>query len=232
MKKLCTICVRSGSKGVPGKNVKLMNSKPLLQYTVEQAIGSGIFDEIVVSTDSQKIIKLVKSLGLNPWFIRPNNLSKDTTPKIPVIRHALVEAEKYFNCNFDIIFDLDVTSPLRKISDIHNAFSKFNNDNSDILITASHARKNPYFNMVELRDNKVRLVKDRSKLIGSRQEAPIVFDMNASIYIWKRNILMSSNNLFRDNTSLYVMPEERSFDIDSKMDWNIVEAIMRKGAQD
>ena len=80
-----------------------------------------------------------------------------------------------FNCNFDIIFDLDVTSPLRKISDIHNAFSKFNNDNSDILITASHARKNPYFNMVELRDNKVRLVKDRSKLIGSEARGAYSF---------------------------------------------------------
>ena len=229
MKILCTICMRGGSKGVPGKNIKMLNGKPLMEYTIQQAMDCELFDKIVISTDSDEILNIAKKMGLETWFKRPKSLSTDFVPKIPVIRNALLESEKYFKTKFEIIFDLDVTSPLRNISDIKNAFLQFKNEQADILITASKARKNPYFNMVESNDGKIELVKKLQKNIGARQEAPAVFDMNASIYIWRREILICSDSLFSEKTSLYPMPEERSFDIDTELDWSIVEFLIKKG---
>ena len=105
MKNICTICMRENSKGVRGKNYKILNGKPLMAYTIEAAIESRIFDKIVVSTDSKKIANIAAQHGLETWFLRPKNLAKDSSPKIPVIRHALMMAEEKFNCIYDNVFD-------------------------------------------------------------------------------------------------------------------------------
>tara|TARA_B100000945_G_C20270384_1_gene543644 strand:+ start:135 stop:890 length:756 start_codon:yes stop_codon:yes gene_type:complete len=245
MKNLCTICMRGGSKGVPNKNFRNLLGKPLMAYTIEKAIESGLFEHVVVSTDSEKISETAKSFGAEAWFLRPPELATDQTPKLPVIRHAVLESEKYYGHKFDILTDLDATSPLRNMEDIKGAYTKFLNEDSDVLITASLARKNPYFNMVEIKDGSVNLVKhtDLSKplispkasipealsfLPSRRQDAPEVYDMNASIYIWKRQTLLESSTLFAEKTSLYVMPAERSIDIDTELDWEFVEFIMLK----
>jgi CMP-N,N'-diacetyllegionaminic acid synthase len=225
---LCTICMRGGSKGVPNKNLRILNGKPLMAHTIEQALESGLSKFVVVSTDSERIAAIAKEFGAVAWFLRPSELATDDAPKLPVIRHALKEAENYYGQLFDVLIDLDATSPLRYVEDILNAYNQFVNDNSDILISASPARKNPYFNMVELINGKVHIVKPLEKPLTRRQDSPIVFDMNASIYIWKRKALLEYNTLFTNNTSLYVMPEERSVDIDTEMDWDFVEYIINK----
>ena len=115
---LCTICARSGSKGVKNKNIITINKKPLIYYTIKQAKKSSLFTNIVLSTDSLKISKIGKKYGADVFFLRPKSLSKDTTGKISAIRHALIKSEKYYNKNFDYIIDLDVTSPLRFPLDI------------------------------------------------------------------------------------------------------------------
>ena len=129
---------------------------------------------------------------------------------------------------FDIIVDLDVTSPLRLNTDIINAFKKFKSTKANNLITVSKSKKNPYFNMVEIKNNKLNLVKKNFKKINSRQKAPLVFDMNASIYIWKRACLFSKNPLFNEKTSYFEMPFERSIDIDSKNDFEMVKFFIKK----
>ena len=106
---LCTICMRSGSKGVKNKNIKLINNKPLMYYTIKQALKSKIFNQIVVSTDSKKLLKCAKLYGAEGWFIRPKKLSLDVSPKIAVIKHALLQSEKYYNKKFNFIVDLDET---------------------------------------------------------------------------------------------------------------------------
>ena len=196
--------------------------------TIDQALGSGLFDHVVVSTDSDEIAETAKSFGAEVWFLRPAKLATDESPKLPVIRHAFQEAEKYYNNQFDILVDMDATSPLRKVVDISNAYHQFIKDDSDILITASPARKNPYFNMVELINGKVKIVKQLERVFIRRQDSPPVFDMNASIYIWRREALLGNDTLFTDKTSLYVMPEERSVDIDTELDWDFVEYIFGK----
>ena len=140
---LCTICARGGSKGLPNKALKLINDKPLIAYTIEQALNSKVFDHVLVSTDSEIINKKAKSFGADAWFIRPKELATDTANKISVIRHALHEGEKYYKKKFDIIVDLDITSPLRYISDIKNALKHFIKTKGNNLISACPSKKNP-----------------------------------------------------------------------------------------
>ena len=230
---LCTICARGGSKGVPNKNIKVLNGVPLIAHTIKQAIESRLFDHIVVSTDSTEIADVAVLAGAECWFLRPKNLSTDKASKLDAIRHAVSKAEIKFNKCYDLVMDLDATSPLREVSDIQNSLSYFLKSNGTNLITASPARKNPYFNMVEYSEDEVRLVKSVKGLGNpqSRQTAPIVFDMNASIYIWKKKALFEDTSLINKNTALYEMPEERSIDIDTMMDWRLVELIMKLGSK-
>jgi len=220
--------MRGGSKGVSNKNIRELHGKPLMAYTIDHALQSCLFKHIVVSSDSEAIVETAKSFGAKAWFKRPSKLATDQAPKLPVIRHALLESEKYFNEKFDVIIDLDATSPLRNTDDIENAYSQFIKEKADNLISGNPARKNPYFNMVEKLNGKVQLVKKRYPQPTRRQDSPKVFEMNASIYIWKRKVLLNSDTLFTDNTSLYVMPEQRSIDIDSELDWEFVEFITGK----
>jgi CMP-N,N'-diacetyllegionaminic acid synthase len=220
--------MRGGSKGVSGKNLRNLNCKPLMAYTIEQALQSGLFEQVVVSTDSNEIAEMAKSYGAEAWFLRPAELATDKAPKLPVIRHAFLEAEKHYGHEFEILVDLDATSPLRSVDDINGAYDQLIAEDADMLITANLCRKNPYFNMVEIVDGRVRKVKELKPPPTRRQDAPAVYDMNASIYIWKRRALLENNTLFTDKTTLYVMPEERSIDIDTELDWEFVEFITGK----
>ena len=227
MNNLCTICARSGSKGVPNKNIKKIAGKPLIQHTIEQAKKSKIFSDIIVSSDCKKILKIAEKLGVHT-FKRTNQLSKDFDGKVDVIRDAAIKAQKMLDKKFDNIIDLDVTSPLRQVSDIHNSFKKFQKGNYQNLITGCVARKNPYFNMIEIKNNVLSISKRTNKKIYSRQKSPQVFEMNASIYIWKNKALMNKSNLVTSKTAFYEMPEERSIDIDTMLDWKIVSFLMEK----
>ena len=228
MSVLCTICAREGSKGVTNKALRLLNNKPLIAYTIEQALDSKVFDYVVISTDSVSITNTAKSFGVDKCFTRPKELSTDTASKILAIRNVLLEAEKFYKKKFDIIVDLDITSPPRNISDIKNALKYFIDSDADNLITGSPSKKNPYFNMVEIVDGKVQVIKKPDKQIVRRQDAPKTYEMNASIYIWKRKVLLTTEDLFRDKTSLYVMKENQSMDIDSENDLNIVDFLLKK----
>ena len=140
--------------------------------------------------------------------------------------HSFKLKKKYLK-KFDIVFDLDVTSPLRKVSDIKNAFKTFKKNNSSVLFSVHNARRNPYFNVVERKNRKIKLVKQTKKIIHARQKAPKVYDMNASIYIWQRNKLLQNDNLFGSKTNIYVMPFERSIDIDEEIDFKIIEMLYK-----
>ena len=225
---LCTICARSGSKGVPNKNIKPLLGKPLIGYTIEQALNTKLFSEVVVSTDSEEILKQAKKFGAECWFLRPKELSGDLAPKLPAIQHAVKTAESKYKKKYKVIVDLDASSPLRSIEDIKKSLLRFKKGNYDTLITGCPARRNPYFNMVEIIKGNAQLSKKMDIYPVRRQAAPEVFDMNASIYIWKRNALLDNKTLFTGNTGFYEMDEETSYDIDSMLDWDIVEMIMKK----
>jgi len=226
---LCTICARGGSKGVKNKNIKLINGKPLIAYTIEQAKKSGLFEHVVISTDSDEIAKISQEYGAEVFFKRNTKMSSDTAGKLEVIRDAFVRSEEYYNESFDYLIDLDATAPLRGVEDIINSFKQFQKENNDNLITAMPSRRSPYFNLVEVDNSgKVTLSKTLETSVVRRQDAPKSYDMNASIYIWKKDTILNENSLFLENTGLYIMPEERSIDIDTELDYKFVEFIMKE----
>ena len=226
---LCTICARGGSKGVKNKNIKILNGKPLIAHTIKQAKQSELFEHIVISTDNDNIANISKKYGAEVFFKRNEELASDTAGKLEVIKDAFVRSEEYYATKFDYLIDLDATAPLRNVDDIKNSFAKFLQNNNDNLITAMPSRRSPYFNIVEVDKNgKVTLSKTINNSITRRQDTPKSYDMNASIYIWKRDIILNEKSLFLENTGLYIMPEERSIDIDNEIDFEFVEFLMEK----
>ena len=224
-KVLCTICVRKGSKGLKNKNIKEINSTPLFLITLKQALKSKIFDRIVVNSDS-KIIKKICS-NYDTFFVdRKKSLTQDHISKIKVIRDSLIESEKKFSDLFDTIIDLDVTSPLREIDDIIRAYKYFNKSNYNNIVSGSEAKKNPYFNQIRINKKLVSIVCKNKKNITSRQQAPKIYDLNASIYIWKRNSLLNSKKLIDKKTGFFKMKIEKSLDIDTSLDFKIVKYIL------
>jgi len=226
---LCTICARGGSKGIKNKNIKELHGKPLIAYTIEQAKESGLFEHIVISTDSDDIAKVAEEYGAEVFFKRSEEMASDTAGKLDVIKDAFRRSEEYYNKKFDYLIDLDATAPLRNVDDIVNSFNQFKENNNVNLITAMPGRRSPYFNLVEEDKNgKVYLSKKLDNAIVRRQDAPKSYDMNASIYIWKRDIILNEKVLFLEDTGLYVMPEERSIDIDTELDYKFVEFLMKE----
>jgi len=228
-KVLCTICARGGSKGVKNKNIKEINGKPLISYTIEQAKKSGLFEHIVISTDSDDIANIAKEYGAEVFFKRSAEMASDTAGKLDVIKDAFRRSEAYYNERFDYLMDLDATAPLREVEDIVKSLEQCIKDDNDNLITAMPGRRSPYFNLVEVnKEGKVYLSKTLDDTVVRRQDAPKSYDMNASIYIWKRDVILNETSLFLEKTGLYVMPEERSIDIDTELDYKFVEFMMKE----
>lgn len=222
---ICSICARGGSQGVPGKNIRMLMGKPLIVHTIEQALATPLIERVFVSTDDPRIADVARVAGAEVPFLRPPELATSTAPKIPVIEHLVKHVGK-MGINIDRIVDLDPTSPLRTIADIERAVVLLDQQ-TDCVITGYRADKNPYFNMVEQQpDGHIGLVKCLGKQVTSRQEAPVVWSMNGSVYVWHRHTLQLG--LWNGRVRLYEMPRERSIDIDSEIDFQLVEILMEK----
>lgn len=229
MKRICTVCARAGSKGVRGKNLRILNGLPLLAHSLRQAAASGLFDAIALSSDSPEMLAIAKEYGATVLVDRPAEMATDTAAKLPVIRHCVAEAERVQGMTFDTCVDLDATSPLRAVEDVRAVVQLLEDSGAGNVITAMPARRSPYFNLIEQDEHgMIRLAKPASPPYVRRQDAPACFDMNASIYAWTREALMNAPGLFNPDTRLHVMPEERSIDIDSEVDFLLVELLMSR----
>lgn len=162
--------------------------------------------------------------------MRPSELATDTAPKLPVVRHAVNYYMEEMNFKPDIVIDLDPTSPLRENEDIKKCLDLIMSDSDcDSVITGYRSNRNPYFNMIELSpDGFAYLSKKCDNQITRRQDAPVVYAMNASIYVWKTDILFNQNHIISGRVKFFEMPEERSIDIDSEIDFKLVELILRE----
>lgn len=232
---LITICARGGSKGIPGKNIKNLNGKPLLNYSIE--IARKFVDKhngcIALSSDSEDIIKVASECGLYTNYIRPDYLASDSAGKVDTLKDVLIYQEEQNNITYDYLLDLDVTSPLRTLNDLENAFIKIrSNELANNLFSVSPANRNPYFNMVELRDDGyVDLVK-KGFVFKSRQEAPKVYDMNASFYFYKRSFFDGDcATVITNNTLVYEMPNI-CFDLDHQHDFLLMELLLKENLFD
>ena len=224
---LATICARGGSKGVKNKNIKLLNNKPLIEYSLELLKQSSLIDGYIISTESDKIIEVVKNLGYKIEFKRPIELAGDDVSRIDAIKHAVLSKEKTENTYYDIIVDLGVATPLKSVNDLDQVIKLCVDDNVENVFSVCPCAKNPYFNMVEVIDNQVKLVKETYE-ITARQKAPFVYEMNDGFNVWTHNSLFSENSQFNNSTKIYIMPRLRSIDIDEEEDFMIAELILNK----
>lgn len=232
---LIVIAARAGSKGLKNKNIKNMLGKPLIAYTIEQAIKWNRADDIVCSTDSKVIAGIARKYGARVPFLRPRRLAGGRISKIPVLRHALTRCEKIYKKKYDIVVDLDPTAPLRRISDLNSCLKIFQRQKPFTLFSVVKSRKNPYFNMVEKNKNgTVSLCKRKGALITARQQAPVVYDINASIYFYSKDYLADKRNeaVVSKNSIVYVMDELSRCDIDNEIDFKFTEFLIKKNTGD
>tara|TARA_Y100000816_G_scaffold128644_1_gene90646 strand:+ start:2210 stop:2908 length:699 start_codon:yes stop_codon:yes gene_type:complete len=222
---LCTICARGGSKGLPNKNLLKIGDKSLIGHTLTQAKAIDAIDCIIVSSDSNEILKEGEIYAADILLQRSAKLASDDAGKIDAIIDCLNHAESNFNKHFDYVIDLDVTSPLRNLIDIENCLEFTKDQGFKNLITVTNSKKNPYFNQIEITNEGPQLVKSGHNIKG-RQSAPKVYDMNAAIYVWSRDFLINEKTLFSRDTIVYDMPEERSLDIDNELDFKIVKHLI------
>jgi len=228
--RICTICARGGSVGIPDKNLRMIAGQPLIAHTLAQARASGRFDVIAVSSDSLRILDVARKCGVDELIERPAELATNTAGKVPAIHHCISAVEARLDRAFETIVDLDVTSPLRSVADILAAIDLLETRKASSVITGAPARRSPYFNLVEQDPETgfVRVAKSPANPVLRRQDAPACYDMNASIYVWQRDRFMDSPAVFYPDTLIHVMPEDRSIDIDSPLDFEIVEMLMMK----
>lgn len=231
---LFTVCARTGSKGAVGKNVRMFCGKPLVYYTLEvyekyvkkYDIEQNRID-LAVNTDSEQLLKQIDGKGIKYIFIkRKEELAGDTAAKGDVIQDTLKGAERITNCEYDLVVDLDVTSPLRDLKDIEGTISMVTqNEKCNFAYSVAESRRSPYFNMV---CKGVNGFYDRVIASGytARQQVPECFDMNASIYVYARNYLlnMTAENRF---ALVWEMQDSVVLDIDSDMDFEIMEILTK-----
>lgn len=231
---LITICARGGSKGIPGKNIRCIAGRPLLAYTADMAnaFAADTGATIILSTDSDRILQAGRQCGLPTDYVRPDFLANDTCGKPDAIAHALRFAEERDGHTYDIIVDLDVTSPIRTLDDIRACCRLIEEDPQALTaFSVSPAARNPYFNMVEETAGGYCKV-----VLGgqytTRQSAPKVYDMNASIYAYRREALLCDNpRAVTPRSKAYVM-EHLCFDLDEPADFDYLTYLVETGRID
>lgn len=223
---LAVIPARGGSKGIPGKNIKNLNDKPLIAYTIEEGKKSSCIDKLIVSTEDEEIADISRKFGAEVPFLRPAELSKDNTPGIDPILHA-VNWFKDKDCNFDYIMCLQCTSPFRKYFQIDEAVEMLIEQDADSIVSVCESETTPYW-MKKIEDGKLKDFLDGNIFYTRRQDTPKVYRLNGAIYLAKTKILMDIKNWYTENTLPYIMDEMSSIDIDNIMDFKFADLLMRE----
>lgn len=226
MKILVIIPARGGSKGIPHKNIKPLNGKPLIHYTIDVARQIVSDEDICVSTDDQEIIKCVEGYGLNVPFVRPAELASDTAGTYEVLLHALDIYEKQGK-NYDVVLLLQNTSPFRSANQVKEALKLYRLD-IDMVVSVKECPANPYYNVFEEDEQGYLHVSKGDGTIFRRQDAPKVFEYNGAIYIMNAATLKTTHMHKMQKRVKYVMDDYSSFDLDTMWDWQMAEALIKE----
>lgn len=226
LRNIAIIPARSGSKGLKNKNIKLLNNKPLIAYTIEAAKDSNIFDEIYVSTDSYEYASIAREYGANVPFLRDSALSTDISSSWDVVKEAILRYEELGE-KFDTVTLLQPTSPLRRSIDIKNGFEIFNNKKALAVIAVCEVDHSPLWCNILPADGSLENFLDNDLVNLPRQNLPSYYRINGAIYIMDTNHLMSNGNIYSDQCYSVIMPKEKSIDIDDSIDFQIAEVLMK-----
>lgn len=223
------ITARGGSKGLPGKNIKLLGGKPLIAYTIETALECSFLSDVIVSTDDRLIANIARQYGANVPFIRPKELATDTAGHFEVIEHALkfMENKKGFTYDYVVIFQ--PTSPFRTVDDVYLTISKLVENRADSAFSVCEV--DPTYHPIKMKrvEKDLLLPYSMEEEIGvRRQDLPIVYKRSGAVYVTKRSLLINKKRLFGDFIVGHVVPKERSIDIDTEVDWMVAEYMYKK----
>lgn len=221
------ITARGGSKGTPGKNVKTIAGKPLIAWTIEAALESSLLDRVIVSTDDDNIALVSRQFGAEVPFMRPVNLAQDDSPHIDVLIHAIEWIRDEQGYNPEYLMLLQPTSPLRTVDDINNAVGLANKHDADCVIGVSLSPVHPY--LIKQVDEKGKLESYTSIPDGylPRQVYPTVYYENGAIYLIKTETVLKKGASYLEDAFPYVMPIERSLDIDTPWDFHVGNLILQ-----
>lgn len=228
MNLLITICARGGSKGIPGKNIKMVGGRPLLAYTADAALryAQKHGGELVLSTDSDEIRRVAAQCGVDCDYRRPDYLAGDVVGKPEAIRDVMLWAEQKYGKRYDYVLDLDVTSPIRTQQDIEECVRRIQEDPEALTIfSVSPCGRNPYFNQVEEgKDGYCHVVIDGK--FTARQKAPKVYDINGSIYVYRRDALDCDFPRAVTPRSLVYVMDHLCFDLDEPRDYDYLAFLL------
>ena len=228
MEYVALICARGGSKGLPKKNTKLLNGKPLITWSINLAKKIDRISRIIVSTDNQEIADIAISSGAEVPFIRPSHLAEASSDEWKVWQHA-VEFMKNNNFTQSNLISLPPTSPLRTIQDISKCLDEFEKQKFEAIITVADSYRNPYFNMVRLEKNKnIKILIESDKKIIRRQDAPKVYDVLTVAYVTSFDYIINKNNIFEGKVGAVRIKKENAIDIDTALEFEIAEFLKNK----
>lgn len=219
---LAVIPARGGSKGVPRKNIRSLGGKPLIAWTIEAAKQSQYIDRLILSSEDDEIIEIVKKYSCEVPFKRPKYLAEDATPGIEPVLHALEQIDGY-----DLVVLLQPTSPFRTAQDIDKCIEKLIENNSPSCVSVNEASVSPYW-MYTIKDTgNLDAVIQQKKIVPRRQELPVVYTLNGAVYAAKIEWLREKRTFLTKQTTAFIMPKERSYDIDSEEDFLWCEYIVK-----
>jgi CMP-N,N'-diacetyllegionaminic acid synthase len=224
---LAIIPARGGSKGVRFKNIKEINGKPLISYTICEALKSKYIDKLIVSTENEKIKEVSAIYGAEVPFIRPDKLAQDNTPGIDPIVHSVLWFKERGE-NFDYVLCIQCTSPFRKAQQIDEAVEKLIEENADSIVSICESEVSPYWMKKIENERLVNFIEDKVAY-ARRQDVPSVYRLNGSIYMARTDVLLNVNNWYTSNTLYYIMDKITSIDIDDIIDFKFAEFLMKEG---
>ena len=221
------IFARGGSKGVPGKNIKLLAGKPLIGYAVQTALECPLIDRVVVSTDDPAIADAARRYGAEVPFIRPAELAQDDSPEWQAWQHAIRQISPPNGRRApDVFVSIPTTAPLRSVDDVERVIMRLLEGDADVVLTVRRSGRSPWFNMVTRDDNGWRLAVKPNRVYNNRQEAPPVWDITTVAYAARPEFILRANGLFDGRVEAVEIPPERAVDIDSVQDFEYAEWLM------
>ena len=224
------IFARGGSKGVPRKNIRMLNGKPLIAYAIEAARASHLINRVVVSTDDEEIARVAEECGAEVPFLRPAELARDDAPEWKAWQHAIhamtvQEPELRLSC----FVSVPATSPLRAVEDLDACIRLLMSSAADLVITVTPAGRSPFFNMVILDgDGYAQLVLPPERGISRRQDAPPVYDITTVAYAARPEFVLRASSWREGRVKAVIVPRERALDIDTELDFQFAEFMMQR----
>jgi N-acylneuraminate cytidylyltransferase len=225
---IALIPARGGSKGVPRKNIKDLAGKPLIAYSIEAALQSGLIDRVVVSTEDEEIAETARSYGAEAPFMRPTELAQDDSPEWLVWQHAIKQLNKEDrDSQVGVLVCVSPTSPLRSVEDLDACILALTTSDVDMVITVTPAARSPYFNMVAINDSGLaELLIPPKGCVYRRQDVPAAFDVTTVAYAARPAFVLNANSMFEGKVKAVIIPPERALDIDTELDFRIAEVML------